>query len=153
MASAEQETAVLRMQPPRVSGAPEPSATTGTTIGSPIEALERDEILRTRTFSWLVMILAAVGIVGALLIPGGDPRGLAVMLTACSAGMVSMIYLLYQTRNPARFRHRRSYCHRYLSHCPESVYWDAAKRWAWESQESESYCRWGQESACEVRRV
>jgi eukaryotic-like serine/threonine-protein kinase len=108
MASAEQETAVLRMRPPTVSSAPEPSATTGTTIGSPIEALERDEILRTRTFSWLVMILAAVGIVGALLIPGGDPRGLAVMLTACSAGMVSMIYLLYQTRNPARFRQSRT---------------------------------------------
>jgi eukaryotic-like serine/threonine-protein kinase len=108
----ESETALLRMRPR--SAAPDserttpdqPSDPTGTSIGSPIEALERDEILRTRTFSLLVMLLATVGVIVALVIPGGDIRGILIMLGACVVSVGSMLFLLYQTRDPIRFRKR-----------------------------------------------
>jgi serine/threonine-protein kinase len=83
-------------------------ATSTTGPGSPIDALERDEILRTRTFCVLVMLLAVAGGATAVLIPGGDPRGLAVMMIACSLGLASMLYLLYQTGDVVRYRQPRT---------------------------------------------
>ncbi len=75
-----------------------------TSIGSPIEALERDEMLRTRTFCLIVILLAIVGAATAVLIPGGNPDGVRVMLVACTAGLLAMAFLLYQTGDPVRYR-------------------------------------------------
>ncbi len=86
----------------------EPAHDSGTSIGSPLEALERDEILRTRAFSWLVMLLAAVGSTVAIVIPGGDPIARAIMLAGCAIGVISMVFLLYQTYSPVRFRQQRT---------------------------------------------
>jgi hypothetical protein len=107
----EESTAQLRMTPrevtpeandTRVDAAAADSA--GTSIGSPIEALERDEILRTRTFSWLVITLAIIGAIVAAVIPGGDARGIAIMFAAAGIAIASAAFLLYQTRDPIRFR-------------------------------------------------
>ena len=110
----EQETAVLTRsaRTPRPGPDDEPTkvepATTGTSIGSPIEALERDEILRTRAFCWLVIVLALVGASAAAVIPGGHPTGKLIMFCACGAGILSMLVLLYQTADAIRYRQRRT---------------------------------------------
>ena len=50
-----------------------------TTIGSPLEALERDEIMRTR---WFCLIAAAIAFVGGISVPilPGDPTASALLL-------------------------------------------------------------------------
>jgi eukaryotic-like serine/threonine-protein kinase len=105
----EAETALLRMRPRAVASDAEettPAIPTdsGTSIGSPIEALERDEILRTRTFCLLVMLLATVGAFVSVVIPGGDLLGILIMFGACIVSVASMLFLLYQTRDPIRYR-------------------------------------------------
>jgi serine/threonine-protein kinase len=115
----DQETAPLAMTPPaRITepiGAPEgekttiePVAASGSAVGSSIEALERDEILRTRTFCYLVMALSLVGGVVSEIIPGGDPLAKLILLSGCGIGLLSMVFLLYQTFDPVRFRQRWS---------------------------------------------
>ncbi|MGE5183706.1 MAG: serine/threonine-protein kinase [Acidobacteriota bacterium] len=86
--------------------APSAPASGATSIGSPIEALERDEILRTRTFCLIVALLAVVGAVSGIVIPGGDRDGKLVLFGACIVGLLSMAFLLYQTRDPIRFRQK-----------------------------------------------
>lgn len=117
---AEQETAVLKMSaraesprradeppgPERTTVAPAPS--TGSSIGSPLQALERDEILRSRAFSLLVMALTVVGVIAAFVVPGGQPRGKLILLAGCAIGFASMVFLLYQTFDPLRFRQART---------------------------------------------
>lgn len=117
---AEQETAVLKMsaQPPRRREADEPPPaklptvdpppTTGPSVNAPLQALERDEILRSRAFSLLVMLLAVVGVVAGLVVPGGQPFGLAILLAGCAVSFATMMFLLYQTFDPLRFRQRRT---------------------------------------------
>lgn len=75
-----------------------------TSVGSPIEALERDEILRTRRFGLMVVALALVGTAAATLVPGGDPLGETIMYAACAVAIVTMSFLIYQTLDPVRFR-------------------------------------------------
>ena len=86
----------------------EPSAdkpiSPGGSIGSSIEALERDEITRTRSFAWIVISLIAVGAASTFILPGGQPSGKLVMLIACGTTFLAMLFLLYQTRDPIRFR-------------------------------------------------
>ena len=116
--AAEPETAVLKMsaQPPRRGEKPpaaerttaDPRPSTGSSIGSPLQALERDEILRSRAFSLLVMLLTIVGVVAAFVVPGGQPRGQQILLAGCAIAFVSMVFLLYQTFDPLRFRQRRT---------------------------------------------
>ncbi|HSD88869.1 MAG TPA: serine/threonine-protein kinase [Kofleriaceae bacterium] len=122
MGKSDEETAVLEVatRPPRPdtsletkvdkplpSGTDKP-VTPGTSIGSSIEALERDEILRTRSFSWVVISLVTVGSAATFFVPGGQRDGQAVMLAACSATFLSMLFLQYQTRDPLRFRQPRT---------------------------------------------
>ncbi|HEX5059945.1 MAG TPA: protein kinase [Kofleriaceae bacterium] len=115
--NAEQETAVLKMsaQTPSPRGTDErpahaerttidPPPTTGSSTGSSLQALERDEILRSRAFSFLVMVLAIVGSIAAFVVPGGQPRGQLILVGGCALGFASMVFLLYQTLDPLRFR-------------------------------------------------
>jgi serine/threonine-protein kinase len=74
-----------------------------TTIGSPLEALEHDEILRTR---WFCLIGLAVGLAGgasALLLPG-DPTISVLMLAAVGVSLVAIGFLYQRTRDPVAFR-------------------------------------------------
>jgi serine/threonine-protein kinase len=113
----EEPTASLKMsaraRAPRPAAEPEPDTTkldaagsAATSIGSPIEALERDEILRTRAFTYLVMLLATIGAITPFVLPGGHPVAKQVMFAACGLGFLSMFVLLYQTGDPVRFRQR-----------------------------------------------
>ncbi|MBX3158392.1 MAG: serine/threonine protein kinase [Deltaproteobacteria bacterium] len=83
------------------------SSTGSTTVGSPLEALERDEILRTRRFCW---IGAAIGIAGALstVILPGDPTASFLVIVAASATVVAAAFLFHRTYDPVKFRHPSS---------------------------------------------
>jgi serine/threonine-protein kinase len=75
----------------------------GATGGAPLEALERDEIRRTRWFCYVAFVISAVA--GASL--GwlhGDPTALAILLVAISASGVATVFMLYRTRSPIEYR-------------------------------------------------
>src|SRR5512139_2448567 len=100
-------SAPTKVDKPPVTDVAKP-LTTGTTIGSSIEALERDEVLRTRSFAWLVILLVTVGMGATAVVPGGTPEGKAVMYVVCGATFLSMLFLQRQTRDPVRFRQSRT---------------------------------------------
>jgi hypothetical protein len=105
--ASEEETAVLKM-----GGAPPAAAKPGTTTSasavSPLEALERDEILRTRWFSALIIAFALAAIVCVLVIPGGDRLARSITIGTCCIGIGAMLFMLYQTQDPVRFRQPRT---------------------------------------------
>src|SRR6187549_3319987 len=61
-----------------VSG-PLPSTSGSTTVGSPLEALERDEMLRTRRFCAVAFAIAFVGGLSVFLLPGDHAATLLVL--------------------------------------------------------------------------
>jgi eukaryotic-like serine/threonine-protein kinase len=73
-----------------------------TTIASPVEALARDEILRTRNFCFMGFGIAAGGLISIPLLPGGyyETR---VFVACILSALVGMVYLLHRTRDPATF--------------------------------------------------
>ena len=76
---------------------------TATVIASPLEALARDEIMRTRTFSYYAMTIAVVGLVTVpWLLPGGYYTT-RVFLILIVGAMFALAYLLYRTRDPLTF--------------------------------------------------
>jgi eukaryotic-like serine/threonine-protein kinase len=89
--------------PARPTAPPSSSTSSSTTIGSPIEALEHDEILRTR---WFCFIGAAIGIFGAASVPvlPGDPTASALVVVAVAASLVAIVFLYNRTRDPIAFR-------------------------------------------------
>ncbi|MBA3500706.1 MAG: serine/threonine protein kinase [Myxococcota bacterium] len=104
----EEETAVLKM-----GGSPPPAtkpttATSATSAVSPLEALERDEILRTRWFSGLIIVFALAAIACVLVIPGGDPLARKITIATIAIGIGAMVFMLYQTQDPVRFRQPRT---------------------------------------------
>ena len=84
-----------------------PPATGGgsgsTTIGSPLEALEADEILRTR---WFCVIATAIALVGGVSVPilPGDPTASALLVGAVATSLVAIVFLYNRTRDPIAFR-------------------------------------------------
>jgi eukaryotic-like serine/threonine-protein kinase len=80
-----------------------PAGTSSTTIGSPLEALERDEILRTRKFCVIGFAIAAAG---AIAVPflRGDPTASGLMISAIAVSFVAMGFLFNRTRDPEAFR-------------------------------------------------
>ncbi|MDB4958669.1 MAG: serine/threonine protein kinase [Myxococcales bacterium] len=102
----------LRTTLPRALTKPPPttpppsSATTGsgsTTVGSPLEALERDEILRTRRFCFVGIAIALFGAASVPLLPG-DPTATTLLLSAVGVAIVAMLFLLMRTYDPLEFR-------------------------------------------------
>jgi eukaryotic-like serine/threonine-protein kinase len=75
------------------------------TIGAPLEALERDELRRTRWFCYVSFVISVVA--GASLIGlGGDPVATALLVGALVAAGIATVFMLYRTRDPVRFRQR-----------------------------------------------
>ncbi|NVB79336.1 MAG: serine/threonine protein kinase [Kofleriaceae bacterium] len=74
-----------------------------TTIGSPLEALEADEIMRTR---WFCVIATAIALVGGLSVPllPGDPTASALLVGAVAVSLVAIVFLYLRTRDPIAFR-------------------------------------------------
>jgi serine/threonine-protein kinase len=79
------------------------TAATTATVNAPLEALERDEIRRTRWFCYVAFVISAVA--AASLVPlNGDPTARAIMLTAIAASAFATVFMIYRTRDPAQFR-------------------------------------------------
>jgi eukaryotic-like serine/threonine-protein kinase len=74
-----------------------------TTINSPLEALEKDEILRTRRFCLVGTCIAIVGGAGATTLPG-DPVVTRVFLTGVGIAMLGLLFLFLRTRDLEQFR-------------------------------------------------
>src|SRR6187402_2707608 len=92
-------TVVARRRPE-----PQPPTSLGaTTIGASLDALERDEMVRTRKFCFIAFGLAALGVLAALTLPG-DPAASALMLAACIAATPFLLFLLSRTRDLSGFR-------------------------------------------------
>jgi serine/threonine-protein kinase len=74
-----------------------------TTVGSPLEALERDEILRTR---WFCLIGLAIGISGgaSVFFLDGDPQVSKILLVAVAIAIGAVVFLWMRTRDPIAFR-------------------------------------------------
>ncbi len=81
-----------------------PTAVTTPHAVSPLEALERDEIVRTRGFSALVIAFALGSLVCVLVVPGGDPFARQLVIGSVVVGVCAMVWVLLQTRDPVRFR-------------------------------------------------
>jgi len=84
------------------SVAPATAATTAT-VNAPLEALERDEIRRTRWFCYVAFVITTVAgsSLGWL---HGDPTAMAIMLAAIGASMFATGFMIYRTRDPVQFR-------------------------------------------------
>ena len=78
-------------------------STSAATVNAPLEALERDEIRRTRAFCYVAFVISTVA--GASLFwLHGDPTALSIMLIAISASGFATVFMLYRTRSAAEFR-------------------------------------------------
>ena len=77
-------------------------APSGTTVGSPLEALHRAEILGTRTFCRIGGLIAIPAIVSVLILPG-NPVATAILASAIVAALCALGYLYHRTNNPATY--------------------------------------------------
>ena len=80
-----------------------PSHAGSTTVGSPLEALERDEMLRTRRFCAIAFVIALAGGLSVMILPG-DPTATLLVLSGVATSWVAIAFLLRRTRNPVEFR-------------------------------------------------
>jgi serine/threonine-protein kinase len=98
-----------RTQPPPTAAASRSgtflSTSPATTITSPLEALERDELLRTRRFCMVAVAIVACGL-GAVPILPGDPDATLLLITAGGIAIVGIAFLFYLTADVVRFRSR-----------------------------------------------
>ncbi len=78
-------------------------SSSSTTITSPLEALERDEILRTRRFCIIAALIALAGAGAVPLLPG-DPTATMLMLSAVGVALVAIAFLWTRTKDPVKFR-------------------------------------------------
>jgi eukaryotic-like serine/threonine-protein kinase len=88
---------------PAVSGRVAAGLTHATTVTSPLEALERDEILRTRRFCLVGSFIGAVGALGASMLPG-DPLVMKLFLVAAGLALLGLLFLFLRTRDLKQFR-------------------------------------------------
>ena len=84
---------------------PYPATAAGgsTTIGSPLEALERDELMRTRRFCLIGALIGTAGGGSVLLLPG-DPTASVILLSSVGCALAAIIFLYGRTSDPVRFR-------------------------------------------------
>jgi serine/threonine-protein kinase len=93
--------------PARAPSRPTPFPATAhggsTTIGSPLEALERDELMRTRRFCLIGALIAICG-AGSVLILPGDPTASVLLVSSVGCALVSILFLYTRTSDPLKFR-------------------------------------------------
>jgi hypothetical protein len=85
-------------RPPRA-----PTGGDSSTVGSPLEALERDEILRTQRFCAITIAIALVGAAGVVALPG-DRAATRLVLGAVGVALIAILFLLHRTSDPVEFR-------------------------------------------------
>ncbi len=74
-----------------------------TTIGSPLDALERDEILRTRWFCLIAFAMMIGGGISLLFVPG-DPTARWMLVAAVVLASLGIGLLYTRTADPLKFR-------------------------------------------------
>jgi serine/threonine-protein kinase len=74
-----------------------------TTVGSPLEALERDEMLRTRRFCFIGIGITCAAAAAVAMLPG-DPTATLVIFSAMGVAIVAIVFLLSRTTEPLQFR-------------------------------------------------
>lgn len=92
-----------RPSEPTVEPRMKSSVGSSSTVGSPMEALERDEIMRTRKFCVIAAIVGTAGGVSTMILPG-DPTATMLVLAGVAAAYVAIAMLYYRTRDPLEFR-------------------------------------------------
>jgi serine/threonine-protein kinase len=80
-----------------------PSVSGSSTVGSPLEAMERDEILRTRRFCFIALGICAGGSSSTFVLPG-DPIATIVLLGAVGITLFAIAFMYNRTRDPIAFR-------------------------------------------------
>src|SRR3954464_10224945 len=80
-----------------------PSGAGATTVGSPLEALAHAEVLRTRNFSYVTLVIALAGAACIPILPGERIPSI-LMLSAIGVAIIGLFYLIYRTRDPATFQ-------------------------------------------------
>lgn len=88
-----------------VSKAPSTAGSASTTIRSPLEALEHDEILRTRWFCLIGTAIAVAG-GGSVVVLPGDPTASGLLVGAVVVALGALLFLYLRTRDPVAFRKR-----------------------------------------------
>src|SRR5690606_34053274 len=73
--------------------------------GSPLEALEHDEIMRTRVFCLIATAIALAG-GGAVLVLPGDPTANGLLVGAVIVALAAVVFLYLRTQDPVAFRRR-----------------------------------------------
>ncbi len=101
----DEQTASLRGSgsAPRVIGS-ETGKSLGapTTVGSPIDALHRTEILGTRTFCRIAIALGVCGLIAVPLLPGHEVSG-KIFMVAIGIAVIALGYLHHRTGDPATY--------------------------------------------------
>jgi len=87
--------------PPEQAASPGASSN-ATTVSSPLEALERDEILRTRKFCLVACAIATLGVAAVPLLPG-ERIASTLILIACAVSYVAIAFLYNRTRDLEAF--------------------------------------------------
>jgi serine/threonine-protein kinase len=77
--------------------------TGATAVNSPLEALEKDEILRTRRFCLVGALIGLLGGAGATTLPG-DPLVTRIFLVSVGGGLFGLLMLFVRTRDLVQFR-------------------------------------------------
>ncbi len=101
----DEQTATVSARPGRPARDSQPRLPTsaGSIIGSTLEALERDEMLRSRKFCTIAIGIAAMGAFAAVVLPG-DPVASALLLGAAGSATLGILFLIHRSRDLAEFR-------------------------------------------------
>src|SRR5207249_6040877 len=75
----------------------------GTTIASPLEALERDEMLRTRWFCFVALGMVIGGGASVFFVPG-DPIASVMLVCAVGLAISGIAFLFRRTNDPILYR-------------------------------------------------
>ena len=79
-----------------------PGATSATSVGSPLEALAHAEVLRTRNFAAICIVIALAGAAAIPFLPG-ERIPTILMLSAIGLAVIGLAYLIYRTRDPSTY--------------------------------------------------
>jgi serine/threonine-protein kinase len=80
----------------------EPGRSLATTVQSPLDALRRAEILGTRNFARVGMVIAVGAMITVPLLPG-HPISTYVFLASIAIGILALAYLYHRTSDPATY--------------------------------------------------
>ncbi len=82
---------------------PSTTGSNATTIGSPVEALEADEIMRTRWFCFVAAVVGLAGGASVLFLPG-DPTISKLLVVSVAVALGAVVFLYVRTLDPIAFR-------------------------------------------------